>query len=62
MPDEHRSRRAGDAGDIMMLGQPVAMVAPRLGMLREIQRAAKRFGRRPALDDRREVSKVLKSH
>ena len=36
MADDDRSRRARNARNITMLGQPVAMVAPLLGMLRQI--------------------------
>ena len=36
MPHHHRRRRTGDAGHIVMLGQPVAMIAPAFGLLRQI--------------------------
>ena len=55
VPDHHRGRRAGDAGHVVVLGEPEAPVAPALGVLREVERVAERLGRRPALDDRREI-------
>jgi hypothetical protein len=38
-----------------MLGEPEPRVAPPLGVLREVQRPAKRVGSGAAFDDRREV-------
>lgn len=38
-----------------MLGEPEAVVAPALGVTREIERVLERVGRRAALDDRREI-------
>ncbi len=34
--DRHRSGGAGDPNHVVMLGEPIAMVAPALGMLGEI--------------------------
>ncbi len=38
-----------------MLGEPVATIAPPLGVLREIERIAERVGSGPALDDGSEI-------
>ena len=43
MGDDDRRRRAGDAGHVVMLGQPVAVIAPALGVLREVERVAERL-------------------
>ncbi len=37
MANDHRRRGAGHAGDIVMLRHPITVVAPLLGMLREIK-------------------------
>ncbi len=44
MADQNRRRGAGDAGDIVVLGQPVAGVIPALGVLRQIERVTERIG------------------
>ena len=38
-----------------MLGQPVAVIAPALGVLREVERVPECLGGVAALDDRREI-------
>ena len=53
--DAHRGGGAGDAGQIMMFGQPEARVTGGLGMLRQIPRIAQRVGRGEAFADIGEV-------
>ena len=53
--DHDRGRRTRDPGHIVMFGQPETVVAPALGVLREVERVAQRIGGRAALDDRREI-------
>ena len=53
--DRHRGRRAGDADHIVMFGQPVAIIAPALGMLGEIERIAQRLPGRRSLRHGREI-------
>src|SRR5690606_16874299 len=55
MANQDRGRRRGDAGHVVMLGQPEAPVAPALGMLREIEAVAEGLGGVAALGDRGEV-------
>jgi len=55
MSDDDGCRGAGDAGHVVMLGQPEAPVMPPLGMLREIERVAEGVGGVAALVDRRQV-------
>ena len=62
VPDDHRRRRAGDARHVVMLGQPVAAVAPALGVAREVERVAERLRGVAALDDRREVEDGKRDH
>ena len=47
--DHDRRRRAGDAGHVVVLGQPEAAVAPALGVLREVERVGERLRRVAAL-------------
>ena len=47
--DDHRGRRAGDAGHVVMLGQPIPPIAPTFRMLREIERTAQGIPRRRTL-------------
>ncbi|CAM2186954.1 hypothetical protein PSAC2689_70068 [Paraburkholderia sacchari] len=42
MADHDRGGGAGDAGHVVVLGEPVAVVAPALGVLGEIERVAQR--------------------
>jgi hypothetical protein len=53
--DRHRRRGAGDPREVVVLGQPEAVVAERLGPLRELTRPVERGPCRPALGDVREV-------
>ena len=62
MPDDDRRGRACDAGKIMMFREPETMIAPGLGMLREIDRVVKRQRRVAAFDDRREVENRKARH
>ena len=55
MADHHRGRGAGDAGHVVVLGQPVAAVAQALGMPGEVEGVAQGLAGVAALDDRREV-------
>jgi hypothetical protein len=41
--NHHRGRSAGDAGHVVMFGEPVAMVAPGFGVLCQIERVTERF-------------------
>ena len=53
--EQHRRRRAGDAGHVVVLGDPVAAVPEALGLLDQGDRVAQRVGGRGAAPDRREV-------
>jgi hypothetical protein len=53
--DHHRGRSAGDAGHIMMLGEPEPLVIPAFGVLRQIEPIVEGLGRIAALIDRRQV-------
>ena len=53
--DDDRRRRAGDAGHVVVLGQPVALVAPALGVPGEVDGVSQRARGVAALDDRREI-------
>ena len=55
MSDHDRGRRAGDAGDIVVLGQPEPSVAPSLGVAGQVQRVAEGVGGRIPLADRSQV-------
>ena len=49
--DQHLGRRAGERRRRVVLGDPVAVVAERVGQLREVERAVERLrGRRPLRD------------
>ena len=43
--DHDRGRRAGDAGRVVVLGDPIAVVSPLLGVLCEVERVSQRLGR-----------------
>ena len=45
MGNRDRRRRAGDAGHVVMFGEPIAPVAPSLGMPGEIERVPQRLRR-----------------
>ena len=55
MANQHRGRGARNAGHVVMLGQPEAVIAPRFRMLREIEHVAERLRCRAALDDGRKI-------
>ena len=55
IPNQHRGCRAGHAVHVVMLGDPEAVVAERLGVLREVKRVAQRLGCVAAFNDRRKV-------
>src|SRR5688500_4878211 len=55
VPDDDRGRGARDAGDVVVLGGPVARVAEPLGVAGEVERAMQRLGRGAARKDGREV-------
>ena len=60
--DDHRRRRAGDAGHVVMLRQPVAGKAEPLGFLRQVPRVAKGRCGSAALRDRGEVENREPEH
>jgi len=51
MPDQHCGGRARDAVHVVMLGQPVAPVAPFFDVARQIERIAQRLRGVAAFDD-----------
>ena len=53
--DHDRRRRARDARHVVMLGQPEPVIAPALGVAREVEGVAERLRGAPAFDDRREI-------
>ena len=53
--DRHRGRRAGDSHHVVMLGEPVATIAPKLGVPGEVERTAQRLRRRRSQRHRREI-------
>ena len=55
LPDQHGGRGAGDAGHVVMLGQPKPIVAPILGMAGKIHGIGKRLRDRAALGHRRQI-------
>ncbi len=62
MRDGDRGRRAGDAGHVVVLGEPEAVVAPALRVLRQIDGVAKRLGGVAPLDDRRQIEDGQRNH
>jgi hypothetical protein len=54
LPDQHRRLRAGHRDEVV-LGDPVAFVAPLLGVLSEVDGVAQRGSGIAAFADRREV-------
>ena len=62
MGERHGGRRAGDARQIVMLGHPIAPVAQRLDMAREVERVAQRLAGIAALDDRRQIENGKRDH
>ena len=55
MPDEDRGGRAGNARHAVVLGQPVALVAPLFGVLGQAQGVAKGLRGIAALQDGGEI-------
>ena len=55
MADDDARGRAGDADHVVMLGEPVAIVAPSLRVLRQIERVAQGIGGREAFGHWREI-------
>ncbi len=55
MSDDNRGGGAGDAGDVVVLGQPEAGVAPPLRMLGQVKAVPERVRRAGALSDGGEV-------
>ncbi len=53
--DDHRGGGAGDAGHAVVLGEPEAVEAPALGVLSQVERAAKGPRSSAALGDRSEI-------
>ena len=53
--DQHRRRRAGDAGHVVVLGNPVAQVAEPLDVAGEVDRVAQRLADGRSGRDRREI-------
>ena len=62
MGDDHRGRRAGDARHVVMLGEPVALVAEALGVAGEVERVPERLRDIAAFGDRRQVENGKRSH
>jgi len=60
--DHHGGRGARDARHAVVLGEPVATVAPALGVLRQIERVAERLRGRAALGDGRQVEDRERDH
>jgi hypothetical protein len=55
MGDHHARCRTRDADHVVVLGQPVAIVAPPFGVLRQIERVAQGIGGREAFGNGREI-------
>ena len=60
--DDHAGGCTGDAGHAVVLGEPVAMEAERLGMAREVERVAERAAGIAAFDDGCEVEDRERDH
>ena len=60
--NQHRRRRAADAGHVVVLGEPEPPVAQALCVLRQLQRMAEGQGGRAPLDDRREIEDGKRNH
>ena len=50
------------AGHVVMLGEPVAVIAPALGVLRQVEGVAERLGGATALDDGSEIEDGKRWH
>src|SRR3546814_11174488 len=55
MREHDRRRGARDSRHAVMFGHPIAMIAQRLGMAREVGRIGERLRERPAVGDGAEV-------
>ena len=62
MSNDHRGGRARDAGHVVMLGQPVAVIAPALGVLRQIEAIPERIRGGAAFDNRRQIENRERDH
>jgi hypothetical protein len=60
--DQHRRRRACDAGHAVVLGEPEAAVAVAFGVLGELARGRQRLGRGRAGADRRQIEDRERNH
>ena len=60
--DHHGRRGAGDAGHVVMLGEPESLEPPAFGVLREVERIAEGLGRIAALIDRRQIEDGKRNH
>ncbi len=61
MTDDDGRRRACDPGDVMVLREPVAMISPPLGVLREVQRVAEGQRGIAALANRRKIENGIEN-
>src|SRR5260370_1044966 len=59
---DERGCSTGDAGHVVMLGQPIATISKALGMAREIEGIAEGIGCRSLLDDGREIEDRAGDH
>jgi hypothetical protein len=57
MTDDDRRRRAGDAGHVVVLGEPVAVIAQTLCLFCQIDSVGKRFGCGFPFGNRRKIEK-----
>ena len=62
MGQRHRGRRARNSGQVVMLGHPVALVAKRLDMPREVERITQRLTGIAAFDDWRKIENGERDH
>ncbi len=62
LADDHRRRRAGDAGHVVVLGEPVAVVAEAVGVAGEVDGVAQRVAGRGAFGNGREVEDGEQRH
>ena len=60
--EHHRRGGARHTGQVVVLRDPEAPIAPALGVLREIDRVLQRLGGRAAFDDRREIEDRERDH
>jgi len=60
--DHDGGRSAGDAGRVVVLSEPEAVVSPALGVLGQVERVPQRIGRRCARNDWREVKDRDREH